>query len=459
MKHLLLKCLLVAAALSQTIIANAQDAIVKSQNGENNYIPDEKILSSQQRFQDNKFGIFIHWGISSMLGQGEWVMQNQNLNYKEYEKIAGGFYPSGFNAAEWVSAIKASGAKYICLITRHHDSFSLFDTKYSDFNIVKATPFGRDIVKEIANECHKQGIALHLYYSILDWYRDDYMPRGRTGLGTGRPGLGKWESYLDFMCGQLTELLTAYGEVNCIWLDGQWDHDQDADFNWHYDTLYSLIHRLQPGCLIGNNHHVIPAEGENIQIFERDIPGENTSGWHEGGISSLPLETCQTMNDSWGYKIKDLNYKSSGELIRYLVSTSGRNANLLLNIGPQPDGRIPQAALERLAEIGKWMEKYGSTIYGTRSTIVPPQPWGVTTHKGNTLWIHVFPDQLIAQKCSREIFIPYNNAPKIKNATLFDTGEKIKFTQYKEGIFIILPDNIPTEAIDIIVSIDFSNAI
>lgn len=417
------------------------------------YVASDEIKTAQTRFQDNKFGVFIHWGISSMLGQGEWVMNVQDLNYQEYAKLASGFYPSKFNAAEWVSNIKSGGANYICLITRHHDGFSLFDTKYTDYDMVDATPFHRDIVKEIAEECHKQGIALHFYYSLIDWYRDDYLPLGRTGHGTGRPGEGKWKDYFEFMKGQITELLTNYGEIGCIWFDGHWDQDQNPDgFDWGYDQLYSLIHQLQPGCLVGNNHHVNPIEGEDIQIFERDIPGENSAGWHQGGISSLPLETCQTMNDSWGYRIKDMNYKSLPFLIKYLVSTAGRNANLLLNVGPQPNGEIPATAIERLKGMGEWLSSYGETIYGTRSTLIPPQPWGVITHKGDKLWLHIFPSDLASSHQAPEIYVPYKNSAKIKSVTPFGYYKKLPFKQYKEGIFITLPE-IPSDTIDYIVEI------
>ena len=194
------------------------------------YQPTEENLKSRQEFRDNRFGIFLHWGIYSMLATGEWTMTNKNLNYKEYAKLAGGFYPAKFDAARWVSAIKASGAKYICFTSRHHDGFSMFHTRFSDYNIVDATPFKRDILKELADECHKQGIRLHLYYSHIDWYRED-APWGRTGRGTGRPNpKGDWNSYYKFMNNQLTELLTNYGPIGAIWFDGWWD--QPKTFNW-----------------------------------------------------------------------------------------------------------------------------------------------------------------------------------------------------------------------------------
>ena len=161
--------------LTGTSMVTAEDnAYTNDQN--------EQIIKSQQAFREKRFGIFIHWGLYSMVGQGEWVMQNQNISYQEYPKIAQAFYPANFDAAEWVRSFKQAGAKYICITTRHHDGFSLFDTDASDYNVVDATPFGRDIIGELAEECRKEGIALHFYYSTLDWRRADY-PRGRTGRG------------------------------------------------------------------------------------------------------------------------------------------------------------------------------------------------------------------------------------------------------------------------------------
>lgn len=257
------------------------------------YEPTEDNLQARKEFRDMGFGVFLHWGLYSMLATGEWTMTNKNLNYHEYAKLAKGFYPAEFDAAKWVSAIKASGAKYICFTTRHHEGFSMFKTKYSKYNIVDGTPFKRDILKELADECHRQGIALHLYYSHLDWYREDY-PWGRTGRGTGRPSAkGDWKSYYQFMNNQLTELLTNYGKIGAIWFDGWWDHKEDPNFDWQLPEQYALIHGLQPACLVGNNHHVTPFDGEDMQIFERDLPGENTAGLSGQDISRLPLRPAR----------------------------------------------------------------------------------------------------------------------------------------------------------------------
>lgn len=394
------------------------------------YTPSPEIVQAQKEFSDARFGIFLHWGIYSMFGQGEWYL-NYGPKHEEYAKAADGFYPARFDAAEWVAAIKRSGAKYICFTSRHHDGFSMWHTAQSPYNIVDATPFGRDIIKELSAECERQGIKLHLYYSHLDWGREDY-PQGRTGHDTGRDSTkADWPRYYDFMNRQLTELLTGYGKIGAIWFDGWWDHDSDSvPFNWQLDEQYRLIHNLQPSCLIGNNHHQTPFPGEDIQIFERDLPGENTAGLSGQAISRLPLETCQTMNGMWGYKILDQNYKSTKTLIHYLVKTAGMGANLLLNIGPQPSGELPATAVERLAEMGRWMDRYGETIYGTTATGIEAADWGTTTLKGDRLFVHVLTPG------TTEIVIP--SQYRIKKAVTFDSNELVKTKKSADGTILTM---------------------
>ncbi len=418
-------------------------------NAQSAYQPSEAIRQAQTEFQDKKFGIFLHWGLYSMLGQGEWVMQNRNIHYQEYPKLAAAFYPSLFNADEWVEAIKASGAKYITITSRHHDGFSLWNSAASDYNSVKATPFKRDILKELSEACQRHGIALHFYYSHLDWGRPDY-PLGRTGKGTRRPtNQQNWKQYQAFMNAQLTELLTGYGKIGAIWFDGVWDHDSDpTPFDWQLRPQYDLIHRLQPSCLVANNHHLPPFGGEDVQIFERDLPGENKAGYSgENGISkTLPLESCETMNRTWGYNITDSIYKSPRQLVHLLVGAAGRNANLLLNVGPEPSGKLPEEAVSRLREIGKWLQQYGETIYGTRGGEVEPHTWGVSTCKGNRLFIHVL------DLADQALFVPlkYN---KVKRAIEFKSGKKVKFTRVEGGITLQF-DAVPTD-FDYVVELNF----
>ena len=352
------------------------------------YEPTPENLQRRQEFEGFRFGIFLHWGIYSMFAQGEWYL-NYGIRQDEYAKAADAFYPHRFNAREWAKAIKASGARYVTFTTRHHDGFSMWNSRASDYNIVRATPFGRDVLKELSLACQAEGLRLHLYYSILDWMREDY-PLGRTGQKTGRTLHPNYSEYFRFMKMQLSELLTQYGPIGALWFDGYWDHDQDSiPFDWRMPELYRYAHSFQPDLLIGNNHHISPLEGEDFQMFERDLPGENKAGLSGQDISHLPLEMCETMNGMWGYKVSDTHYKSVDQLVTLLVRAAGKGCNLLLNIGPQPNGELPATALDRLRGIGQWMERYGHTIYGTRRGSVGEAEWGVSTEKEGMLYLHV----------------------------------------------------------------------
>ena len=425
-------------------------AIIMTNGNAQTYTPTAANLEARQQFENARFGLFIHWGVFSILGDAEWVMQNENIKVKDYTRLMDFFNPTEFNAHDWVAMAKNAGMKYITLITRHHDGFSMWDTKYSDFNIMN-TPYHKDVVKMIVDECHKQDMKIFLYYSILDWRRDDYSYwTGRTGQGTGRTVHGDWNDYIKFMENQLTELLTNYGKIDGIWFDGYWDQtapegaqDRTPRIDWHLPEIYALIHKLQPACLIGNNHHLSPLPGEDFQMFEKDLPGQNKSGLSfQKPSDQLPLETCETMNNSWGFNIKDDNYKPVKTLIHYLVNAAGRNANFLLNVGPQPNGIIQEEFRDTLKQIGKWMNKFGESIYGTRGNIMPPQDWGVVTSKENKIFVHILKDSI-----QPVVITGIKN--KIKSCRLMGSGEQVKYDQNKnkvtirlDGIALVEPDTI-----------------
>lgn len=384
------------------------------------YTPTESNLEARRQFEEFRFGIFIHWGIYSEFAQGEWYLNSGNLTHEEYSKAASCFYPIRFDAQAWVRAIKDSGARYITFTSRHHDGFSMFHTRQSSYNIVDATPFRRDVLRELSDACAEQGVKLHLYYSILDWMRPDY-PLGRTGRNTGRTLTPSYDSYFRFMQAQVHELLTRYGDIGALWFDGYWDHDSDSTaFDWRMPEFYNYIHNLKPNCLIGNNHHITPITGEDFQMFERDLPGENSAGLSGQEISHLPLEMCQTMNGMWGYKVADQNYKSTAELIRLIARAAAKSSNLLLNIGPQPNGELPATALDRLQGIGRWMRANGKSIYGTHAADIPEAAWGVATQHDRSLFLHVF-DAAVST-----IEIPWTTA-KPRSVKALATGAPITF--------------------------------
>lgn len=393
------------------------------------YVPSESNLKAQEWFQQAKFGLFIHWGLYSILGDGEWVMFNRRIPVADYEKLTQFFNPIAFDPKEWVSLVKEAGMRYIVITSKHHDGFSLFATKATDYNVVKATPYGRDILKMLAEECHRQGIKLGFYYSLVDWHHPDYAPRTASGELLRQGSKRDWFHYLDFMKTQLWELLTNYGEILCLWLDGHWDSPQ-AD--WRYDELYHFIHSLQPQVLIGNNHHLTPFPGEDFQMFEKDLPGGRTQTFNIGQpISSLPLEMGETINNSWGFNINDRHYKSPKELIQLLVKTAGYDANLLLNVGPMPNGRIQPEFIDRLLELGRWLRIYGESIYGTRGGPIRPQSWGVTTRKDQFVFVHLLDYEVQAH------FLPGFNQP-LKQASLLKNGRRVSFRLVPEGLILNL---------------------
>jgi alpha-L-fucosidase len=393
------------------------------------YQPSPENLKNRQDFQDRKFGMFIHWGIYSLLGDGEWVMNIQKIPYDKYKRIANAFYPHDFNAKEWVLIAKAAGMKYITITSRHHDGFSMFATKATDYNIVDATPFKKDPMKELATACKEEGLKLNFYYSLLDWGRKDY------GFGkkivNGKPEDTDWDSYINFMKSQLTELLTNYGDVvGGIWFDGDWER---KDVNWHYDDIYKLIHRLRPDVMIGNNHHTDIKPGEDYQMFEKDLPGGNSHGWNSGGVSNeVPLETCETINNSWGFNINDKSYKSVKTIIQYIVKAAGHNTNFLLNVGPQADGKIQQEFADTLKKVGDWLQANGESIYGTRGNIIATQDWGTVTAKDKKLFIHLL------KSPSQDFILLPRLTQKVSAVQLYSSKQSLKWKQQAEGIFIYL---------------------
>tara|TARA_Y100000766_G_scaffold283289_1_gene298553 strand:+ start:1832 stop:3157 length:1326 start_codon:yes stop_codon:yes gene_type:complete len=428
--------------------------LVQNTNSQENYVPSQENIKAREWFKDARFGLFIHWGVYSVLGDGEWVMNNQNISIEEYEKLPSFFNPVYFDAEEWVIMAKNAGMKYITITSRHHDGFSMFDSKASNYNIVKKTPYAKDVLKMLAEACRKHNLKLFFYYSQLDWYRDDYFPRGRTGNGISGRGKGDWEDYINFMKSQLTELLTNYGEIGGIWFDGEWDQFQwdgkrfgKAMADFKLDEVYSLIHKLQPQALIGSNHHLAPNPGEDFQMFEKDLPGRSTKSFATSAddIGNLPLEVCETINGSWGFNLKDRKHKSKKELVQYLIKAAGYDSNLLLNVGPMPNGRIQKEHIKSLSEIGDWVKLNGETIYGTTRGPIDPSDEIASTKKGNTIYIHLLDNR------STYFIEGYN--PKIKKITYLHSKNKVKYQKTKSGLIINVNED-ELDEIDTIIKLE-----
>ena len=427
--------------------------------GQSDYIPSAENLQNREWFRDAHFGMFIHWGVASVLGEEiGWALSGKDVD--EYRLNMYKFNPVKFDAAAVVRLAKDAGMKYITFTTRHHDSFSMFATKYSDWGIM-GTPYAKDVLKMLSDECQKQGIRLFCYYSLTDFYRTDYC-QGNVQKGTGIKGECNWDEYIQFMKNQLTEILTNYGPIYGIWFDGHWDQVErlgdgktgNQMREWRYDEIYKLIHDLQPGCMIVNNHHLKPFPGEDYQTFERDLPGENKGGGFSADAKvsdDLPLESSDIMGKSWGYVTGDTVDRSVKELVRELISCAGLGSNLLLNIGPTPEGLVREGQRERLLGMGKWMDTFGETIYGTRKSYMKPAVWGVAVEKSDKIYLHISHPENAGKHLKLDNF-PY----RITRAFRFENGKAIKFRQDEKSseLNLQLPV-LDSDAIDNIIVLQF----
>ena len=350
-------------------------------------------------WRDARFGLFIHWGLYAVpagewkekTSHGEWIRTTAQIPLEEYDKFVGQFNPVKFNAAEWVKMAKDAGMKYIVITSKHHDGFQLFDSQQSDFNIMH-TPFKRDVLKELADACRKEGLKMCWYHSIMDWHHPDYLPRREWEKTRSTEG-ADFKRYFAYMKAQLKELLTNYGDISVLWFDGEWENTWNTDYG---KELYNYVRSLQPNIIINNR---VGAGRSGMEGFTKDGEFSGDFGTPEQTIPSTGLpgvdwETCMTMNDHWGYNKNDKNWKSVKEILQMLADIASKGGNYLLNVGPTAEGVFPPESVERLREIGKWMKLNGESIYGTTASPFPKLEWGRVTKKssGNDtrLYLHVF---------------------------------------------------------------------
>lgn len=345
-------------------------------------------------WREARFGMFIHWGLYAIpagewegeTNHAEWILTTAQIPVEEYEKFAPQFNPVKFDPQEWVSLAKEAGMKYIVITSKHHDGFCLFDSELTDYDVMDATPFKRDILKELAAECRKQGIKMCWYHSIMDWHHPDYLPRRdwetRTAEGAD------FERYVDYLKGQAKELLTNYGEIGVMWFDGEWEYTWTPERG---KDLYEYVRSIAPRVIV--NNRVGKGRAGMAGTFDpRTSPGDFGTPEQEIPDTGLDYdwETCMTMNDHWGYNKNDHDWKSTQDLILKLVDIASKGGNFLLNVGPTAEGLFPQPSIDRLKGIGDWMSVNGTSIYGTTASLFENLEWGRSTTKENTIFLHVF---------------------------------------------------------------------
>ncbi len=356
-----------------------------------------------QWWRQARFGMFIHWGVYAVPageykgerveGIGEWIQAYLNIDKADYEKFADAFNPVEFDAAEWVRLAKNAGMKYMVITSKHHDGFALFDSRVSDYDVVEATPYGRDLLAQLKAECDKQGIVFCTYYSILDWhhpsqYVDPNAENVRAGHANNRMHAKRKKDYVDYMKSQLQTIVKNY-DVGVMWFDGEWPqwwtkNDGIALYNW--------LRNIKPDLIINNR---IGAGREGMSGFDRGEGYAGDFGTPEQeiphtGIEGIDWESCMTMNDTWGYKSFDHNWKLTETLLHNLIDIVSKGGNYLLNVGPTAKGTIPRASVGRLQQIGEWMQIYGESIYGSSASPYEQPQWGRYTQKHKSLFLHVF---------------------------------------------------------------------
>lgn len=436
-------------------------SILSCKNIKNESPLNDSTLDSQSKlewFQEAKFGLFIHWGLYSTLAgewngkknYGEWIQYSANIPGQEYEKLTKQFNPVRFSAEEWVSMAKQAGMKYIVITTKHHEGFCMFDSELTNYDIVDATPYGKDPMKALSEECKKQGLKLCFYYSVKDWHHPEFPvkytyhtkqnPEGFHGFPNPN---ADYQKYFTYLKGQVKELLTNYGDIGIIWWDwsGPAFDPNETENRDMAQALVDSIHMWQPNCLVNNRMGGI---GADYGTPEQQIPG---------GTQNTAFEVCMTLSRNWGYNKTDTAFKSSNVVISNLVDIASKGGNYLLNVGPTGEGVMPEKARLILKEVGNWLSVNGEAIYGTTSS-GPSVRWnnsiGGITAKPNTLYLHLF-----RWPGDHKVYLN-DFVNKFENAYLLADKEKksLKVDVNSQGLMIHLPVQ-PVDSIDNIIVIKY----
>ncbi len=377
-------------------------------------------------WREAKFGMFIHWGLYSLLGRGEWAMNRENIPVHEYEKLAQEFNPQHYAPQNWARLAKAAGMKYMVLTTKHHEGFCLWDSQLTDFTSVK-TAAKRDLVREFADACRAEGLKVGFYFSLVDWHHPD-------GDGCGVTDAAAKARFIDFLHGQMHELMSNYGKVDILWYDLPWPYGAEG---WRAAELNGMARELQPGLII-NNRSRLP---EDFDTPEGHVKANPAGGdW----------EACITLNNSWGYRKTDTRWKCAYEVIKMLGQCSRDGGNLLLNVGPDADGLIPVESEAILQQVGQWLLRNGEAIYGPQRAKVGWGNFGMMTVKGTTLYL------LIDKWFGSKLTVGRING-RARAARLLATQKPVTMSQEGSRIFLEgLPEN-PTDSSFSVIAIEFED--
>jgi alpha-L-fucosidase len=379
---------------------------------------DTTVESDRERrmkwWHEARFGMFIHWGLYSTLGRHEWVMENEGIPVAEYEQLAKNFKPKPNAARAWAHLAKQAGQKYMVMTTKHHEGFCHFNSKLTDYCAPKQGP-GRDLVAEYVEAARGEGLRVGFYYSLMDWHHPDGARCATDEQARRR--------FVDYIHGQIRELLTNYGKIDILWYDVAWPLDTQG---WESEKMNQMVFQLQPDIIVNNRNKL---DGD-FATPEQRIQAEQRA-W----------ESCMTMNDSWGYHKADDNWKTPKTVVRNLITCAHDTGNYLLNIGPKADGSIPEESVRILTAVGKWMERNGQTIYQTEKCQPRRSNYASFSRKGNTLYMHVhfWPGETVALGGLMN---------QVKSARLLATGQEVKFEQDKFRVrFVKLPAKAPDDPV------------
>jgi alpha-L-fucosidase len=371
-------------------------------------------------FESARFGMFIHWGLYSLIGRGEWVMNRERIPLEEYKKLADQFTASGCNPKEWAQLAKDAGMKYMVLTTKHHEGFCLWDSKTCSFNSVNSAA-KRDLVKEFVEAAREAGLKVGLYYSLGDWLNPDWT-RGWQGDEEAK------SRFMNYTHSLVRELLTGYGKIDILWYDLPQCY---SPAEWRSVELNAMARQLQPHILINNRA---------LTNEDFGTPEQHATATSLGRM----WEACMTLNRRWGYCPSDRDYKSPKEVVLTLASVAGGAGNLLLNVGPDGEGRIPEESARILRRTGEWLRVHGESIYGTNRHNLLWNLWGPITVKGNTLFIHqevYFGKELVIGGLTNQVL----------NATLLTTGQPLRVEKKGDQTIISgLPEQSPDELVSVI---------